>query len=416
MRPKLMLFIGARGAGLTDMCNPLAEFADVVVATSEDVLAERADVLDDRVHAAEVIRAPSRADLATYCERYRGRIDGALSFSDDVLAETAQFAADRGLPGQPPSTVDAFRDKYVQRRLLAAAGLPVPRFIEITSASAASTALHSVPLPAVLKPTRGSGSALARRIDTPDELGPALEQAFASAPRAGGAVDTDTTFLLEGLLVGQQYHEVAGFAPYVSVESAAVDGRYAHLAVTDRFPLAEPMLETGMMLPSCLPEVQRKQAMDIADAALRALGFRCGLAHVELMLTADGPMVIEVNARAGGALPYLFPLAAGIDLVALAGRVALGELPAGQPEFTSYGVFVAPHHPVGVAVASVSGLEDVAKLPEIRAVVPLSVRPTRTDDFRGTMIAAVLGTVDSPERAVTVWRNVMDTIRADYAS
>lgn len=415
MRPVLILFVGSRGVRIADMCNPLAEFADVLIATSDDILSERADRLDGTVKASGVIRAPRRTDLFEHCRRYDGRVDGALSFSDDMLADTARFAAELQLPGQPVETIDAFRDKYTQRRLLAAAGLPVPPYVEITAPGQADEALRRVAPPAILKPTRGSGSTLAYVIEEPQALAPRLREAFAAAPQlGGGAVDGDTAFILEGLIVGDRWHEVDGFAPYVSVESAAVDGQYAHLAVTDRFPLAPPVLETGMMLPSGLREEQRKQIVEVADAALRALDFRHGLAHAELMLTADGPVIIEVNARAGGALPYLFPMAAGVDLVALAGRVALGELPVGEPQFDGYAVFVAPQHPVGVQVTGVAGLDEVAALPDVRAVIPLSVRPTRTDRFQQTMIAAVLGTVPTPQRAVGLWREVMNTVRGEY--
>jgi biotin carboxylase len=414
MRPVLMLFVGTRGVRLADMCNPLAESADVVIATSDEILAQRADALDDTVRASDVVRAPDLAGLAEACRNYPGRVDGALSFSDDMIELVARFAAERGLPGQPAGSTAAFRDKYLQRGLLAAGGLPVPRHIEITDPDQADKAIEVVGLPAILKPTRGSGSALAYQIDQPGELRERLREAFAAAPRVGGAVAGDTAFILEGLLVGHRWHEVDGLAPYVSVESVAVGGRYLHLAVTDRFPLAPPVLETGMMLPSSLTEPQRQQVVDVADQALRALAFQHGLAHVELMLTAAGPRVIEVNARSGGALPYLFPLAGGPDLVAMAGRAALGELPGAPPRFDGYAVFVAPQHPVGVRVAKVTGLDRAAAVPGVGAVIPLSVNPTSTDDFQGTMIAAVLGRAATPERAVTLWRDVMASVKAEY--
>lgn len=415
MRPVLMLFVGTRGVRIADMCNPLTAYADVVIATSDDILAQRADRLDGEVAADQVIRAACREELLQECLRYAGRIDGALSFSDDMLLDTARFAAERGLPGQPVATMAGFRDKYTQRRMLDAAGLPVPPFAEITAPDQAEAALRAVPLPAILKPTRGSGSALAYVITEAAELPSRLGEVFAGAPHAGGAVAGDTAFILEGLINGARWHDVDGFAPYVSVESVAVGGNYAHLAVTDRFPLAPPVLETGMMLPSGLRPDQQDQVVGVADAALRALDFRHGLAHVELMLTADGPVVIEVNARAGGALPYLFPIAAGVDLVAVAGRVALGELPEKDVVFERHAVFVGPHHPVGVEVVGVAGLRAAAAIPGVRAVIPLSVHPTRTDGFQHTMIAAVLGTVATPGAAVELWRAVMTTIQGEYA-
>jgi len=221
---------------------------------------------------------------------------------------------------------------------------------------------------------------------------------------------------MEGLLVGTEWHRTPGFAPYVSVESAAAGGRYLHLAVTDRFPLSPPALETGMMLPSGLDADQQAGIVEVADRALRALDFRHGLAHTELMLTADGPQIIEVNARAGGALPYLFPLASDLDLVRLAGQVALGTLPDRRPRFSGHSVFVAPQHPVGVEVDAVRGLDEVPALPGIKAVIPLALAGARTDLFQQTMIAAVLATASSPADGVRVWRDVMATVRADYTA
>jgi biotin carboxylase len=417
MRPLVMLFVGTRGVRIADTCNPLTAVADVVVATSEDILAERADRLDGNVEARHLLVAPSRERLLAASLRFAAEhpVAGAVSFSDDLVELTARFAAETGLPGQPVQAIPGFRDKFVQRRALAAAGLPIPPFAVLTGPDQAAAALDAVPLPAILKPTRGSGGALAYVVGEREQLDPVLVEAFGHAPSTGGAVEADTEFILEGLLVGADWHRVPGFAPYVSVESAAVDGRYAHLGVTDRFPLSPPALETGMMLPSGLDADQQAEIVEVADRALRALEFRHGLAHTELMLTADGPRIIEVNARAGGALPYLFPMASDVDLIALAGQLALGVLPDRPPRFTRHAVFIAPQHPVGVEVTSVQGLDRVSALSSVQAVIPLAVGGTRTDKFQQTMMAAVLAVAGSPQDAVRLWRQVMATIRAGYA-
>jgi hypothetical protein len=67
-----------------------------------------------------------------------------------------------------------------------------------------------------------------------------------------------------------------------------------------------------------------------------------------------------------------------------------------------------------VEVVRVTGLDAVRALPDVRAVIPLSVGPGRTDDFHHSMIAAVLGTVPTPERAVDLWRAVLNTIEGEY--
>nr|WP_198151663.1 ATP-grasp domain-containing protein [Kibdelosporangium sp. MJ126-NF4] len=416
MRPVLMLFVGARGMGLADLIAPLAAVADVVVAAGEDALAARPDALDESLPLADVVLAADQAGLLEKCLHYaehRG-VDGALTFSEDQVEVTAAFAEQTGVPGQPTRTVSRFVDKHAQRQALADAGVPVPAFHLIRDAADVPAALAAVPLPAVLKPTRGSGGALVSIITEPGEVVDRLRTAGVSVPHVGGAVTADTCFILEQLLVGANRHDIEGFAPYVSVESLAVGGQYRHLAVTDRFPVAPPVLETGMMLPSGLPGDVRQRICDAAGEALRALEFEHGLAHTELMLTADGPVVIEVNARSGGALPYLFPLVGDFSLVEAAGRVALGELPVCPADFRGHAVFYAPQHPVGVRVRKVDGLGELRTLPGIRAVIPLTGAGTSTEHFRNTMMAAVIGSVATPQDAVTLWHKVMDGVHAEY--
>jgi biotin carboxylase len=56
-----------------------------------------------------------------------------------------------------------------------------------------------------------------------------------------------------------------------------------------------------------------------------ALSFLDGWTHVEYMLTASGPVLIEVNGRLGGdMIPYLGLLATGIDPGLLAATAACG--------------------------------------------------------------------------------------------
>jgi biotin carboxylase len=412
------LIVGVRGVPVADLCRPLAGWADVVVLTAKDIMAQRHDAVDRSLPVRDVVLAPGAAGLVDTAVEYARthRIDGAFTVSEDAIEVTAEFAAAAGLPGQPVSTVAAFRDKYLQRRLLAAAGVPVPPYAELTGPESVGAALARVPLPAILKPTRASGGALAYVVTAAEQLPELLAEALRQVGSAGGAVESHTAFLLEGLLVGVDSHPVPGFAPYVSVETLASSGRYHHLAVTDRFPVSPPALETGMMLPSCLAPEQRERLLVAAEAALRALGFQHGAAHTELMLTADGPRVIEVNARVGGALPYLFPMASDLDLIEQVARVAVGLPPSTVPTFHGHAVFVAPQHPVGVHVEAVEGFAEIAALPGVRAVFPVSTGGARTDAFNDTMIAAVLGTVPDAASAVALWHDVMRTIRPRYSS
>lgn len=416
MRPTIALLVGVRGIPIADLCRPLAGWADVVVITAADILARRYDggattPVRDMVVAADTV---TLVPTAVHYGRSH-RLDGIFTVSEDAIELTATIAALLELPGQAPSTIPAFRDKLVQRETLGAAGVPGPPFARISAPADVEAALGRVPLPAILKPARGSGGALTYVVGESGQLADLVVEATGQVNSTGGAVDPGTAFILESLLAGTDRHPIPGFAPYVSVETLATGGTYHHVAVTDRFPVSPPALETGMLLPSCLTAPVQQEVVDTAGAALRALRFAHGVAHTEVMLTADGPRIIEVNARIGGALPYLFPMVGDMDLVEQAARIAIGIEPRTEPNFRGHAVFIAPQHPVGARVESVDGLDEIRGLPGVRAVLPVAVGP-RTTSFNETMIAAVLATVAEPAGAVELWRQVMHRIRPNYAA
>src|SRR2546430_4533811 len=107
MRPVVMLFVGTRGIRIADMCNPLISLTDVVIATSDEILDRRPDVLEEAGPTCDVVRARSSDHLLAEAVRYAQTtpVDGALTFSDDLIGTTASFAARLGLPGQPPETI-----------------------------------------------------------------------------------------------------------------------------------------------------------------------------------------------------------------------------------------------------------------------------------------------------------------------
>ena len=89
------------------------------------------------------------------------------------------------------------------------------------------------------------------------------------------------------------------------------------VGVTRKHLGPEPyFVETGHDFPAPLPAADRDRLERTAAAALAALGLDWGAAHVELRLTATGPVIIEVNPRlAGGMIPQLISEALGVDVV-----------------------------------------------------------------------------------------------------
>jgi biotin carboxylase len=305
------------------------------------------------------------------------RLDGVTTFSEAQIRRTAELAAGGGFAYLRPSVAAAVTDKYLQRRMLASAGLPVPRCRVVGGPGDLAGAVRAVGLPAVLKPRRGAGSAHTCRVDSLAEADRRLREPGAAAG----------PFVLEEYLVGDS--SVAGprFGDYVSVESVLVGGTLRHVEVTGKFPLAPPFRETGYVVPSTLAEGDRRAVLEAAGAALRALGVTDGVTHVEVKLTPDGPRVIEVNGRLGGYVADLVRQARRVDLIRLALAAAIGrdlEVPAPAYRRHAFQYFLTA--PMEATV--LRGLDGVGELARQRGIGHVEVfrrAGDRLDWRRGTL-------------------------------
>lgn len=205
-----------------------------------------------------------------------------LVTSTDTWAVTAADAAHRlGLPGTDPAVARLLRDKGRVRERLHAAGLG-PAAVPATGADAV---LDGVGLPAVLKDSAGTSSRGVWPVH--DRAG--LDAALAAARTAP----------LNGSLVAEPF--LAG--PVYSVETLTWGGETRLLAVTSRQMSALPAVrEEASALPVALPSAAAKDVEDRVGRWLAATGFDRGFAHVEYVDTVDGPQLVEINPRVGGAL------------------------------------------------------------------------------------------------------------------
>lgn len=244
------------------------------------------------------------------------RPDGVLALADSQLLWTAQLAERLELPFLTPQAAGRATDKYLQRAALGAGGVPVPGHWLLPPANdtKAWAALASeARFPAMLKPRHGSGSRGVVEVRTFEQLRANVERRDVHEP----------ALMLEEYLRDRDPDQ--DFAGYVSVESTVSDGLVSHLAITGRLPPAEPFRETGFFIPAALAGDDRAAVLDSAGAAITALGVTIGCLHTEIKLTPDGPRVIELNARIGGSVSKMMPIATGINPLTLALRLALGE-------------------------------------------------------------------------------------------
>ena len=375
-RRRLMVIKGFGGPAATLFGPLFSEFAELAVVYERtdstfldvDWEAERAAVeaCGDyvEVHGPEEI-LPAALDYAE-----RKPVDGVMTISEPLLLVTAEIAEALEVPHHHPVTAARIMtDKFEQREALRRAGLPVPEHARISGPGDLAPALERVGLPAVLKPAFGAGSMLIFEIDSAEELERHFREAVERHSRSELLRGVEPVFDLEQVIAAENWHGDERYGAYVSVEALMFGGEFHPLAVSDRTKQLPPFRETGLMLPSRLPDERSAELVEAARAAAHAAAATDGPLHIEVMMTADGPVVIEINGRLGGSIPYIFRQVSELDLFREIAKIPLGIPPDIDPRFDGTGGMFNIHAPGEGRVTRLSGLDEVRALPGVRQLM-----------------------------------------------
>jgi biotin carboxylase len=254
-------------------------------------LADHAVEVPDMSSTENLLEALRAADIR------KSEIDAVLSTLAFCVAQAAELADAIGARGTPLEAVAAARDKGRCREVLRDAGIPSLEFSVVRTEKEALAAAADIGYPVIIKPVLGVAKAATTIVRTPDEV----REHFAGLTgnlqgmATGMAAHFDERFIVEQLAVGD----------LCSVEVAAGNGVFVPLASTLQKTGADnPVLELGCTTPAGFDPAQQEELGAYAVQVCRALGLDLGIFHTEVMYTADGFRLTEVNPRmAGGALP-----------------------------------------------------------------------------------------------------------------
>jgi biotin carboxylase len=338
-------------------------------------------------------------------------VDGIVSPGADWPVGIAARVAERIGLAHPIDvrTGSLATSKARQRDAFVAAGVPHARAFDPRD--------PALQFPCVVKAPDRQGQRGLTLVERREELDAALETAAAES-RGGG------------LLVEERVE-----GPEVTVNAVSVEGRFVPLTVTDRLTADPPAF--GVALAHVWPSLHdAERVVDVARAAVEALGIRQGPSYSQLRLAPGGPMVMEVAARLGGGHDAeLCRAATGVDLNALAidfalGSVAVGSVPVrgltpathrhGDASRGTDPFGVSPHGaavvflvpPQGELVA-VEGVAEAEVLPGVEWV-RIYRRPGHVSGpFRrgADRAGAVLATGGDREEAVERGRRAADAVR-----
>jgi len=266
--------------------------------------------------------------LKAYVDSYRRngkRIDGVCVMGSDIPQVVAALSQHLGTPHIPMEAALLSVHKLKMKERFAERGVPVPWFSQVASAADLREIVRKRGFPLVIKPTDRSGARgvflLTERSD--------VEGFFARSKAESFAGEVMVEEYLPGLQISTEtvMHKGKAHTP------GFADRNYEHI---DRF--APYIIENGGVVPSSVNRDTRCAVERLVEKAALALGVTDGIVKGDVVLTDDGPVMIEMATRLSGGdfSESLVPLGIGVNYVEAAIRIAVGDEPdltALEPRF-----------------------------------------------------------------------------------
>ena len=279
--------------------------------------------------------------------------NGIMTLATDMPMRSIAAACEKlGLPGISRDTALKSTDKGEMIKCFEAKGVEHPWYFILPSKAELGKISEKITYPCITKPTDNSGSRGVMLVHSEKELLDAVSYS-AENGRSGGVI-------VEEYMTG----------PEVSVEIVVAKGVPHVLQVTDKLTTGAPhFVEMGHSQPSRLTPSDLDKIRDLACRAVLAVGIENGPAHVEIILTENGPKMVELGARMGGdcITTHLVPLSTGIDMIEATIRISCGEDPDITPKFKKGSAIRFLDVPCGT-IAAIDGVDEAQKINGVREI------------------------------------------------
>ena len=330
-------------------------------------------------------------------------IDGVMTLASDMPIRTvAAVAKVLGLIGVSEETALKATNKAVMREALQKGNVPIPKFFKVTNEKEYREAVSNFAAPFIVKPADNSGSRgiyLVSNIEDAESISVAYSYSH-SCSRNGDLV-------VEEYMIG----------PEVSVETLTVNGECNVIQITDKITTGAPhFVEMGHTQPSQLPENTKQKVAQLAKLANRAIGIINGPSHTEIIVTNEGPKIVELGARLGGdcITTHLVPLSTGVDMVECCIKIALGETPDISPTLNKVSAIRYFTQNRGT-IKKVNGIEEAKHLNGVKQISMVHAIGETVEEINSSSdrIGFVVMQSDSIENIEALYNDVIDKINIE---
>ena len=330
----------------------------------------------------------------------RHGVCGVITVASDMpMRSVAAVAKEMGLVGVSEETAIKATNKADMRRAFAENGVASPASYKVSNKEEFEKVINRFEGDFIIKPADNSGS---RGIFLVDNVSDALEAyKYSRQYSRGGDV------VVEEFIKG----------PEVSVELLAVNGKHYVLQVTDKLTTGAPhFVEIGHSQPSRLPKADVESIKVLAIQAAKAVGIENGPGHAEIILTKEGPKMVEIGARMGGGCitTHLVPLSTGINMTEATILTALGETPDIEPKH-SRGAAIRFIIPPQGKVVKISGEEEARSIAGIVEVeIQCKIGQVLGELESGaSRIGYVIAKAQTAEEAINICESALKKIKID---
>lgn len=323
--------------------------------------------------------------------------DGIMTLATDMpMRAVAKACETLGLPGITFDTAIKATDKGEMIKAFEAAGVEHPWYYILPDHSALKNVIGKITYPCIMKPTDNAGSRGVVLCHNREEL--ENEYEYSHHESRVGAV------IIEEYLKGPEF----------SIEVMVVDGIPHVLQITDKLTTGAPhFVEMGHSQPTAQSDENCAKIRDLARRACEAVGINNGPAHVEMILTKNGPKMVELGARMGGdcITTHLVPLSTGIDMVGCTIRLACGEKIDIEPKFNK-GSAIRYFDAHDGVIKRIEGVEEAKKIPGVQDITIVHHVGEKIGEIGSSTdrVGFVIAQDDTAAGAVMTCKKAMDRV------
>ena len=207
--------------------------------------------------------------------------DSVISFVEIDQEKASAISEELNLNYHSSSTISWILDKHLMRNRLKEVGVKTIQSKLINSIEDIRGFTNEFGFPAILKPSKGRSCTGITVINNDTEI----DEAYLLSETSNSPRYETSTLMIEPCLFGKEY----------SVETLSENGKHIILSILEKHIDHVSRVPIGHSLPAQITKEVENQIKSYLEEVLSALNIQFGMTHTDLIVTSEGPEIIEVH-------------------------------------------------------------------------------------------------------------------------